>query len=182
MHKRPYTIVYVRTNKLSTILNKLFNFWRLPKYQCPLEWFKYRKYCRYWIHLFYLRLNIQAEVNWDPVDMTVLADEQIDETGRSWRSGALAEKRFLRQWYIETTAYTKVSTTTSGSKVSQHSYTKAQGLLQIHKVQQSYNEVKGQHSYTKSLKCVIKVNGRTQFAVLFYKIVSEDCSEMCKQP
>ena len=43
-------------------------------------------------------------VNWDPVDRTVLANEQVID-GRGWRSGAIVEKREIPQWFLKITAY-----------------------------------------------------------------------------
>ncbi len=64
-----------------------------------------------WEQWFFLRLlekglvyRKKATVNWDPVDQTVLANEQVID-GRGWRSGALVEQREIDQWFLKITAY-----------------------------------------------------------------------------
>jgi len=64
-----------------------------------------------WEQLMFTRLMRQgmayrkdSEVNWDPVDQTVLANEQVVD-GRGWRSGALVERKSIPQWFLRITAY-----------------------------------------------------------------------------
>jgi len=56
------------------------------------------------LHAAGLAYRKQSEVNWDPVDMTVLANEQVID-GRGWRSGALVERRKLNQWFLKITDF-----------------------------------------------------------------------------
>lgn len=62
-----------------------------------------------WIFLEFFKAGLayqkEAAVNWDPIDQTVLANEQVDSEGRSWRSGAKVERRLLRQWFLKITDY-----------------------------------------------------------------------------
>lgn len=68
--------------------------------------------CYYrWEQWFFIKLyekgmvyKKNAIVNWDPVDQTVLANEQVVD-GRGWRSGALVERKEISQWFIKITAY-----------------------------------------------------------------------------
>ncbi len=69
-----------------------------PDYYRWEQWFFTRLYEK---GLVYRRM---ATVNWDPVDQTVLANEQVID-GRGWRSGAPVERREIPQWFIRITAY-----------------------------------------------------------------------------
>jgi leucyl-tRNA synthetase len=51
-----------------------------------------------------LAYRAQATVNWDPIDQTVLANEQVID-GKGWRSGAPVEKREIQQWFVRITDY-----------------------------------------------------------------------------
>ncbi len=69
-----------------------------PEYYRWEQWFFLRLYKKGLVY----RKN--AEVNWDPVDQTVLANEQVVD-GRGWRSGALVERRQIPQWFLKITDY-----------------------------------------------------------------------------
>ncbi|NTW01818.1 MAG: leucine--tRNA ligase [Oscillochloris sp.] len=54
---------------------------------------------------FRLAYRGEATVNWDPVDKTVLANEEVLPDGTAWRSGALVERKTLKQWFFRISAY-----------------------------------------------------------------------------
>ncbi|MEE4173939.1 MAG: leucine--tRNA ligase [Xanthomonadales bacterium] len=78
--------------------------WEREVTTCKPEYYR-------WEQLMFTRLMKQglayrkdSEVNWDPVDQTVLANEQVVD-GRGWRSGALVERRTIPQWFLKITDY-----------------------------------------------------------------------------
>lgn len=79
--------------------------WDRELMTCSPQFYKHTQ--RLFLKLYKKGLAYQDEamVNWDPVDKTVLANEQVDSNGRSWRSGAKVEQRQLKQWFFRITAF-----------------------------------------------------------------------------
>ncbi|MCT0199382.1 leucine--tRNA ligase [Synechococcus sp. CS-1325] len=79
--------------------------WNRELATCHTDYYRWSQ----WLFLQFLEAGLayqkKATVNWDPLDQTVLANEQVDADGRSWRSGAIVEKRKLRQWFLRITDY-----------------------------------------------------------------------------
>ncbi len=78
--------------------------WSRELATCQPEYYRWEQW--FFVRLFKKGLvyKKKAVVNWDPVDQTVLANEQVEE-GRGWRSGALIEKKEISQWYMKITDY-----------------------------------------------------------------------------
>lgn len=78
--------------------------WKREITTCDPEYYRWEQW--FFIRLFEKGLVYKknAVVNWDPVDQTVLANEQVVD-GRGWRSGALVERKEISQWFIKITSY-----------------------------------------------------------------------------
>ena len=79
--------------------------WNKEITTCEEEYYKWTQDLFIKLYNDDLAYQKKATVNWDPIDKTVLANEQVDSDGRSWRSGALVEKRELKQWFLKITDY-----------------------------------------------------------------------------
>jgi leucyl-tRNA synthetase len=102
----PAKWTYANTDHMRNQLKQLgFGFdWSRELTTCKPDYYK-------WEQWFFTRLyekglvyKKMATVNWDPVDQTVLANEQVID-GRGWRSGALVERKEIPQWFIKITDY-----------------------------------------------------------------------------
>ncbi|KEY65469.1 hypothetical protein S7711_08309 [Stachybotrys chartarum IBT 7711] len=74
--------------------------WEREVTTCNADFYKHTQKLFLMLHERGLAYQSEAEVNYDPVDKTVLANEQVDANGYSWRSGAKVEKRKLKQWFL----------------------------------------------------------------------------------
>jgi leucyl-tRNA synthetase len=79
--------------------------WEREIATCSPDYYRWTQ----WIFLEFFKAGLayqkDATVNWDPIDQTVLANEQVDADGKSWRSGAIVERKQLRQWFLKITDY-----------------------------------------------------------------------------
>ena len=103
-HPAKWTLANIDTMRGQLKLIGLSYDWSREVATCTPEYYKHEQ-------LFFLKFleaglayRKEAEVNWDPVDHTVLANEQVIE-GRGWRSGAPVERRKLSQWFLRITDY-----------------------------------------------------------------------------
>ena len=72
---------------------------------CKTNYYKWTQYLFLELHKEGLAYQKKAKVNWDPIDQTVLANEQVDSEGKSWRSGAIVEQKELNQWFLRITDF-----------------------------------------------------------------------------
>jgi leucyl-tRNA synthetase len=103
----PATWTYQNIAHMRTQLKKLGLSidWDREVATCSPDYYRWTQ----WIFLKFFQAGLayqkEGSVNWDPIDQTVLANEQVDSEGKSWRSGAIVEKKLLKQWYFKITDY-----------------------------------------------------------------------------
>jgi leucyl-tRNA synthetase len=106
VHPKSWTYANIATMKKQLQAMGLSLDWKREVATCDPSYYKHQQK----MFLDFLAAGLverkQSKVNWDPVDMTVLANEQVID-GRGWRSGALVEQRDLTQWFFKITKYSE---------------------------------------------------------------------------
>lgn len=107
IHPKKWT--YENIDKMKAQLNKchfMFN-WENEMRTCDKSYYKHQQ--KLLIRMFKDGYLVKKEeyLNWDPVDKTVLANEQVID-GKGWRSGVLVEKKLMSQWFIKLSDYAEI--------------------------------------------------------------------------
>jgi leucyl-tRNA synthetase len=100
-----WTNANIQESKNSLDIAGIMYDWSTELATCKPDYYKWTQWLFQLLYKRGLAYRSKSLVNWDPIDQTVLANEQVDSEGRSWRSGAKVEKRELEQWYFKITAY-----------------------------------------------------------------------------
>ncbi len=105
-HPEEWTYQNIKTMKSQLLQMGLSLDWDREIATCHPEYYKHEQ--KFFIDMFNagLAYKKESEVNWDPVDKTVLANEQVID-GRGWRSGAIVEKKKLSQWFLKISKYSE---------------------------------------------------------------------------
>lgn len=106
VHPKVWTYKNIESMKSQLLRLGFFYDWSKEIATCDPKYYKHQQ--KMFIEFFKNSLVDRKEsmVNWDPVENTVLANEQVID-GKGWRSGALVEKKLLNQWSFKITKYAK---------------------------------------------------------------------------
>ena len=101
-----WTYQNIKTMKNQLLQMGLSLDWNREVATCHPDYYKHEQ--KFFIDMYKagLAYKKEAEVNWDPVDKTVLANEQVID-GKGWRSGATVEKKKLSQWFLKISNYSE---------------------------------------------------------------------------
>ncbi|MDC3131883.1 leucine--tRNA ligase [Pelagibacteraceae bacterium] len=105
-HPEEWTYQNIKTMKNQLLQMGLSLDWDREIATCHPEYYKHEQ--KFFIDMYKagLAYKKESEVNWDPIDKTVLANEQVID-GRGWRSGAVVEKKKLSQWFLKISKYSE---------------------------------------------------------------------------
>ena len=103
-HPRDWTLSNIQNMKAQLQKLDLDLDWDRELATCNQEYYKHQQELFIDLYNAGLAYKKDALVNWDPIDQTVLANEQVID-GKGWRTGATVEKKTLSQWFFKTTHY-----------------------------------------------------------------------------
>ncbi len=103
-HPQDWTLTNIKNMKDQLRNLDLDLDWERELATCKEDYYRYQQELFIDLYNAGLAYKKDALVNWDPVDQTVLANEQVID-GKGWRTGALVEKKVLSQWFFKITNY-----------------------------------------------------------------------------